>query len=191
MQRQNAKTKIDVRSRLTAAAVELAYRQGFRKTTLADVSAEAKIPLGNVYYYFKTKDAIGAAILHHRLSQFHRMRDRLDQIESPKARLLSFVQMTVDNRAVVAKRGCPMGSLCAELLKDGGALAEGSNALFAEPMGWLEAQFRALGKEGKSAALALHLQAALQGVSLLAQSFGDPELVKVESRHLTEWIETL
>ena len=128
------KTKIDKRSRLIEAAVELAYRQGFRKTTLADVSVEAKVPLGNVYYYFKTKDAIGEAILHHRLSQFHRMRDRLDKIESPKARLLSFVQMTVDNRAVVARRGCPMGSLCAELLKDGGALAEGSNALFAEPM---------------------------------------------------------
>jgi AcrR family transcriptional regulator len=185
------KTKIDKRSRLIEAAVELAYRQGFRKTTLADVSVEAKIPLGNVYYYFKTKDAIGEAILHHRLSEFHQMRERLEQIGSPKARLLSFVQMTVDNRAVVAKRGCPMGSLCAELLKDSGALAEGSNALFAEPMRWLEAQFRALDKGDESAALALHLQAALQGVSLLAQSFADPELVEIESRHLTEWIETL
>jgi AcrR family transcriptional regulator len=32
------------------------YRQGASATTLADVAQAADVPLGNVYYYFKTKD---------------------------------------------------------------------------------------------------------------------------------------
>jgi AcrR family transcriptional regulator len=186
-----SENKTDKRARLTQSAVELAYRQGFRKTTIADLAEEADVPLGNIYYYFKTKDEIGEAIVDHRLAQFEQLRDRVDRMDSPKDRLLAFVRMTLDNREVVAVRGCPMGSLCAELLKDGGALAERSNALFARPMDWLEAQFRALGKGGESAALALHLQAAMQGVSLLAQSYRNPELVEIEARHLKAWIDAL
>lgn len=179
------------RQRLTEAAVELAYRQGFRKTTIADLASEAKVPLGNVYYYFKTKDEVGTAILDHRLSEFHQLRDHGEQLKSPKARLQLFVRITLDNRHLVAERGCPMGSLCAELLKDGGSLAEASNALFAEPMAWIERQFIALGKRKDAAALALQLQASLQGVSLLAQSFRNPELIEIEARRLMQWIEAM
>jgi len=34
---------------------------------LADIAREAEVPLGNVYYYFKTKDEIGEAIVELRL----------------------------------------------------------------------------------------------------------------------------
>src|SRR6266550_2026003 len=49
------KTKTDKRSRLIQTAVKLAYRHGFRTTSLADIAEAAKVPVGNVYYYFKTK----------------------------------------------------------------------------------------------------------------------------------------
>ena len=58
-----ARTHIDKRSRLVSAAVGLAYQNGFEATSLADIAREAKVPLGNVYYYFKTKDEIGEAIV--------------------------------------------------------------------------------------------------------------------------------
>ncbi|MGN6159829.1 MAG: hypothetical protein ACTHNL_17175 [Devosia sp.] len=58
----------------------------------------------------------------------------LTVLGKPKERIWLFIDATLDNRAVLAERGCPMGSLCAELLKDGGELAKRSNALFAEPM---------------------------------------------------------
>src|SRR5258707_3396876 len=57
------RTHIDKRSRLVRAAVELAYQNGFGATSLADIAREAEGPLGNVYYYFKTTDEIGEAIL--------------------------------------------------------------------------------------------------------------------------------
>ena len=50
-----AGTQFDKRSRLVGAAVGLAYQNGFGATSLADIAREAKVPLGNVYYYFKTR----------------------------------------------------------------------------------------------------------------------------------------
>src|ERR1700686_2451782 len=50
-----ARTNIDKRSRLLSAAVELTYQNGFDATSLADIAREAKVPLGNVYYYFKNQ----------------------------------------------------------------------------------------------------------------------------------------
>ena len=48
----------DKRDRLVEAADKLIYEKTFHTTTLADIAKEADVPLGNVYYYFKTKDAI-------------------------------------------------------------------------------------------------------------------------------------
>jgi TetR/AcrR family transcriptional regulator, transcriptional repressor for nem operon len=184
----NAGKKASKRERLVEAAVELAYRQGYRRTTLADIADESGVPLGNVYYYFHTKDDIGAAILADREADFRSLRARLDALPTPKERLAGFVDMTVRNAHRVAERGCPMGSLSAELLKDGGDLATRSNSLFAEPMAWMEAQFSALGLADQASDLTLQLQSALQGASLLTQSFRDPRLLAREGERLRAWI---
>ena len=74
-----ARTHIDKRSQLVSAAVGLAYQNGFEATSLADIAREAKVPLGNVYYYFKTKDEIGEAIVELRLAQMSAQRQRWDE----------------------------------------------------------------------------------------------------------------
>jgi hypothetical protein len=84
-----------------------------------------------------------------------------------------------------------MGSLSAELLKDGGALATRSNALFAGPMAYMAEQFVALGHASDADDLALQLQSSLQGASLLAQSFRDPGLLEREGRRLIAWLAAL
>ena len=57
--------EINKRSRLLEAANRLVHAQGFNQTTLADIAREAEVPLGNVYYYFKTKEDIGHALIVH------------------------------------------------------------------------------------------------------------------------------
>src|SRR5579863_1419681 len=99
--------------------------------------------------------------------------------------------MTVENREMLARGGCPIGTLCAELHKEGGALARKSGPLLGEPLAWIEMQFRELGKGKESAGLAVHLLSSLQGVSLLAHSLGNPELVVLEASRLKEWIGSL
>jgi TetR/AcrR family transcriptional regulator, transcriptional repressor for nem operon len=185
------KNNTDKRSRLIQTAVELVYRQGFQKTTLADIAQEAEVPLGNVYYYFKTKDAIGEAIVEQRLSQFEAKLEDWNKAASPKDRLCKFIQNTFTNRGELARGGCQFGSLCAELQKAGGPLAKKANRLFAIPLKWIEKQFRALGKGANSPGMALHLMSALQGVALLANSFRNPKYVASETNHLKDWVRAL
>src|SRR6202042_2228192 len=137
------RTKTDKRSRLIQTAVKLAYRHGFRTTSLADIAEAARVPVGNVYYYFKTKEKLAEAVVERRLEEFRAARAEWDRLSSPKERLLAFVGSVQANREQLARGGCPLGALCSELHKEGGALAKKSAALFNEPMRWLEEQFRA------------------------------------------------
>jgi AcrR family transcriptional regulator len=185
------KTKADNRKRLLEAAVNVTYRYGFGNAALADIAKEAKVPLGNVYYYFKTKDEIADAIVDLRLARFRKLLQELDKADSPKERLCGFVQIKINNREGLARGGCPVGTLCSELRKHGGAVARKSMALFAEALAWMEAQFKALGKGADSRGLAVHLLSATQGVSVLAHTFHDPGMITREAARLKEWIRAL
>jgi AcrR family transcriptional regulator len=185
------KVPTDKRTRIVDAAAKLIHEQGFHQTSLADISRESDVPLGNVSYYFKTKDSIGEAVIERLAGAYDMMRETWESTPDPKARLVAFVQMTVSNRESLARSGCPIGTLCAELPKEGSALADRAANLFGELLKWLEAQFRELGKGGESRDLAAHLLAAVQGASLLTLTFHDPRYVTRESTLLKEWIRSL
>jgi TetR/AcrR family transcriptional repressor of nem operon len=186
---QQAKT--ESHARLLEAAEKVTYQYGFGEASLADIAKEARIPLGNIYYYFKTKDEIGNAIVEHRVARFRKMLQDLDKAESPKERLCGFVQLKIKNREGLAHGGCPVGTLCSELQKYGGASAKKSRALFATALEWMEEQFRAIGKGNSSRGLAVHLLSATQGVSLLAHTFRDPAMITSEAARLKQWIRAL
>ena len=185
------KLKANNRSRLVQAALEVSYRYGFGETTIADIAKEARIPPGNVYYYFKTKDDIGDAIIEQRLFRLRDLLRELDKAESPKERLCGFVQIKIDRREELARAGCPVGTLCSELHKQGGPVANRSTILFAEALSWLETQFKTIGKGDDSRGLAVHLLSATQGVSVLAHTFHDPGMIDAEAARLKEWIRAL
>jgi AcrR family transcriptional regulator len=186
-----AKAQVDKRTRLVETAMKLAYRRGFRETSIADIAEAAQVPVGNVYYYFKTKDELGEAVVERRLTEFRALRDEMDRLSSPKERLFAFVESVHRNREQLARGGCPLGGLCSELHKEGGALAKKSAALFTEPMRWLEEQFRALGHEKDSRELAVHLFSAFQGMAAVALGANDREVVVMGAKRLKDWIGTL
>jgi TetR/AcrR family transcriptional repressor of nem operon len=66
------------RDRLVAGARETIHRQGVEATTLADIAEASDVPLGNVYYYFKTKDELVAAAID---SYVQESRERLSWLE--------------------------------------------------------------------------------------------------------------
>ena len=185
------KTEADSRTRLLQAAEKTTYLYGFASTSIADIAKEAKVPLGNVYYYYKSKDEIGGAVVELRASRFRKLLAELDEACSPKERLCAFVDIKIKNREALARGGCPVGTLCSELQKYGGAAARKSRVLFAEALAWMEKQFDALGKGGESRGLAIHLLSATQGVSVLAHSFHDPTMIATEAVRLKEWIRAL
>jgi AcrR family transcriptional regulator len=102
-----ARTEPDKRTRLIETATKLAYRRGFRQTSLADIAEAANAPVGNVYYYFKTKDELGEAFVEERLAEFRALRDQINRLGSPKERLLAFVDGIQRRKDQLARAGCP------------------------------------------------------------------------------------
>jgi len=179
------------RERLTQAAVDLAHRQGYRSVTLADLAEASDVPLGNIYYYFKSKDDIGQAVLERRLGEVAMMQQALSALPTPLERLLGFVEHTIGNAALVAEQGCPLGSLSAEMSKHDRDWAASARGLLGGPMEWMEEQFAEMGFSAEAGDMALQLQSSLQGASILAQSMGDPELLVRECRRLQGWLRGL
>jgi AcrR family transcriptional regulator len=179
------------RDRLIAAASQLLHQHGVEKTTLVDIARTADVPAGNVYYYFKTKDDIVAAVVQAHVQHSKAALARIEnRHRTPKSRLKAFVGELARQGELVAQYGCPHGSLCSELDKRPGspdfALAE----LLRVPIEWAEEQFRALGRRDAHD-LAVSLLAAYQGSALLTNTFRDPDILAREARRLNRWIDTL
>ena len=178
------------RERLVVSAQELIHEQGAHRTTLAEIAERAGVPLGNVYYYFKSKDELIGAVLDSYQEQAAKLIKAFERHRSPQARLKALVQNWSDMREAVARHGCPMGTLCAELDKDEGGRDRDAAAVMTIIIDWAEDQFRQLGRRD-SRDLALALFAGIQGAALLANTFRDPTVLTREGRHLERWIDTL
>jgi AcrR family transcriptional regulator len=178
------------RERLVAAAGDLLHRQGVAATSLVQVAEVADVPPGNVYYYFRTKDDLVRAVVESRAEQVRVLLDSLQSRRSPGARLKALTHQWVEMRDLVARYGCPFGTLIAEL----GRRDDGLDREAAKPIGlildWAEDQFRQLGRRD-ARELAVSLFAGVQGGALLANAFRDPELMTGQVRHLERWIDSL
>src|SRR5215470_7953066 len=92
------------RERLVESARVLIHEQGAHRTTLADVAERAEVPLGNVYYYFKSKDELIGAVLDGYRQEAAALIAAFERHRSPQARLKALVQNWADMREMVARR---------------------------------------------------------------------------------------
>jgi len=179
------------RERLIAAATELLHQQGIERTTLADIAQAADVPAGNVYYYFKTKDDVIAAVIDAHVQQIRVILGSIDsQHRSPKSRLKALVREFTAQSEIVAQHGCPLGSLCSELGKRVKQPSFAAAELMRLPIEWAEEQFRSLGRRD-ARDLALDLMAAYEGSALLANTMRDPSVLSGAAQRLNRWIDAL
>ncbi|HTU28085.1 MAG TPA: TetR/AcrR family transcriptional regulator [Solirubrobacteraceae bacterium] len=181
----------DKRDRLVAGAREVIHHQGVEKTTIADVAKAADVPVGNVYYYFKTKDEIVDAAIESHADDVRALLASLDERHrTPQTKLKALVAALTDQRELAARYGCPLGSLCSELDKRVDGLDRTCAQLLGLPIEWAEEQFRLMGRRD-APELAVALLASYQGIALLTNTFRDPELMTRQARRLERWIESL
>jgi AcrR family transcriptional regulator len=178
------------RERLVEGARQVIHRQGVEKTTIADVAKAADVPVGNVYYYFKTKDELVAAAIDGHAREVQALLRSLEQNRTAQARLKALVRALMSQRELAAAYGCPLGSLCSELDKRADGLDRTCSELLRLPVDWAEQQFRSMGRRD-ARDLAVALIASYQGIALLANTFRDPELMTREGRRLQRWIDSL
>jgi TetR/AcrR family transcriptional repressor of nem operon len=181
-------TRPGKRERLVAAAAELLHSRGVERTTLAQVAELADVPPGNVYYYFKSfADLIDAVIERHR-TEIRTLLSSLDERRSPKARLKGLAENWTGAADMVATSGCPLGSLWSELNKLHDRTTDHAALMLRELLDFIERQFRELGRRDP-AGLALTMMARIQGAALLANTLGDPGILRSEVRRIERWLD--
>lgn len=176
------------RDRLVASAAKLIHQRGVSHTTLADIAKEAEVASGSVYYFFKTKEDVIAAIVEKQLNDLGQSLNKAGKARNALRRLESLLQMWIDDKEIDTRYGCPFGSLCYEVAKGRGPMSRVVSQPLKLLLEWAEQQFRDLGLGRQSPDLALHLVISLQGMSLVANAFGDADIIMRETRQLKLWI---
>ncbi|MEV0528898.1 TetR/AcrR family transcriptional regulator [Streptomyces sp. NPDC050439] len=181
----------DKRRRLATEAARVLHEQGVERTTLADIARAADVPVGNVYYYFKTKDELVLAALSEHGAHLDELTGRLDQLPDPHDRLKALIEAWIDQRDMAARYGCPTGTLAVELDKRAdGILDTEAGTTIRRLLQWAEQQFRALGLPHPED-LALTLISAYQGMSLLTNALRDPDIMTRQGAQLLRWLDSL
>ncbi|MER6320005.1 TetR/AcrR family transcriptional regulator [Streptomyces sp. NPDC001581] len=178
------------RERLASAAAQVLHTQGIAQTTLADIAQAAEVPVGNVYYYFKTKDQLVEAAIDAHAQTLRGLIAALDELPTPQDRLKALLNGWVEQRDLTAQYGCPTGTLASELDKRADGLDRSIAAVMQALLDWAERQFREMGR-ADARELAVALIAAYQGISLLTNTFRDPDLMTTEASRLERWIDSL
>jgi TetR/AcrR family transcriptional regulator, transcriptional repressor for nem operon len=178
------------RERLVEGASRTLHEQGVQATTLADIAEAANVPVGNVYYYFKTKDELIEAVVDAHADHIQMVLAEFERHRTPRARLKAMAMSWPEMAEQVARYGCPHGTICQELAKRDDGLGHRAAKLMALAIDWAEEQFRLMGKRD-ARDLAVGLVAAIQGTALLTSSFRDPEIMTRQANRLARWIDDL
>lgn len=184
-----ARPATDKRQRLVTAAIEQFHRNGYARTSLAEVAKAAGISAGNVFYYFKAKDDLALAVVDEWCSVLSGYLGELEVEESPWKRLEGFVRQAHLLRDVYVTLGCPLAAITRDLHREGDALKEQVKRIYATQFRWLEREFHRGGVTKKqSVHLARTLMSAYHGAIHLAFAQGDASLIDDECERLTAWL---
>ena len=183
----------DSREKIVAAARRMFYTRGYGETSLGDLARASGVPKGNFYYHFPTKDDVLRAVVEARRADIDAALQRWGAAHpSPRDRLGRFVEMITSERADLVSYGCPTGSLLTELGKAQGGLRDEALAIMELYVRFTAAAITTLGHAPDDARRhAVHLMSRLQGAILMAQAYGDPQLLDQELDRARGWLESL
>jgi len=167
------------RDQILNAATRLIHLQGYHSTSLDDVLRESGVGKGNFYYYFKSKEDLGYAIIDRVIEAFiERTLHPIfaDTSGDPIAQIHAFLDRVLDTqRQRNCVGGCPMGNLASELSDVHEGFRQRLADIFIE---WRSRLTEALSRgradgrvrpECQPTAVARFLVAALEGAILLAK----------------------
>ena len=115
----SARVEKPTREEILDAATRLMHVSGYRGTSLDDVLRESGVGKGNFYYYFKSKEELGYAILDRLVRGFIERTlepSFADSSLPPLDRIHRFLDYVLEaQRQRNCVGGCPMGNLASEL----------------------------------------------------------------------------
>lgn len=151
------------------------YREGgVAGTTLKDVAGAAGVPLGNMYYYFKTRGDLVRAALEACEDELRDLLARLSPLP-PRAWFAAYFDWLLADPVGAAQFGCPFGTLAGELRALGDPAAARASDTVSLYFGALREQTAALGLPPTDAD---DLFLAVQGAYTVARALNDPDLFR-------------
>lgn len=185
----NAQTK---RERLIDSAAALFHQNGIHVTSLADIAKDADIPIGNVYYYFKTKEELALAAIEKRSESFRAGYTLLEQaIDDPRQRLIEAARYYDKVRDEYTRYGCPIGKMIEDSNIEKDNVAKAAAQVYRDFVEWSTRQFSALGHADLAHMYAVTLLSGIQGAISVAKAFNDPHIITNEIERLVGWLESL
>lgn len=106
------------REQILDAASRLIHVRGFNKTSVDEILKESGVGKGNFYYYFKSKDVLGFAILDRSIERITReiIEKCFTDGKDPWQQLIDFLDCQVERiRRQGCTGGCPLGNLAVEM----------------------------------------------------------------------------
>ena len=180
----------DKRERLVDAATQLIHSQGYAQTSLADIAEQSGVPLGNVYYYFKTKDELGGAVMEKQADQFFDKFAQWDGLADPRKRLLTYLDMAESIKQMLTEHGCPIGSLCQELGKERTALTDQASHTLQGIVDWISHQYKEL-NQSNPRELGMQFVVSLQGAILMASALNKQSVLANQIKQLRQQVNSL
>lgn len=141
------------REALAQAAAELFWQRGYAATSLAGVAKAAGVPLGNIYYYHKTKADLAMAVADLFVGQTEALIDDVAaQTPDPRARLKMLVVRLRDSQASRLAHGCPIAAACRDFRGEAPEAARRAAESFTVLTGFVASE---LGRTGMRPSIAL------------------------------------
>ena len=174
------------REALISAAARLFWQRGYHGASLADIAGEAELPVGNLYYYFKSKAELALAVA----SGFSQdTQDMLDEINAAAADPRKRLQMLATRLAASQRSrltyGCPVAAAVRDFRSDAKAASDKAAEVFTLIAGYVSAE---TGRTGLRPALALAAGRAAvaewQGGIVLGHALADAAAVAESARRL-------
>lgn len=176
----------DKRDILVATAAGLFWQRGFTITSLAHIAAESGIPLGNIYYYFKTKADLARGVADIFVAETEVMLTTIVEADQdPRRRLLLLIEKLSHSLKSRVENGCPIALGIRDFRHESPEAAERAAEVFSLLIGFIG---RELGRTGvrPSAALGIARSAVAewQGGIMLAHGLKDATILAESFRRM-------
>ena len=136
------------REQILDAASRLIHVRGFNNTSVDEILKESGVGKGNLYYYFKSKEELGFAILERSLERIST--ELLDKTFSPGKnpwqQIVDFLDSQVDR---ARQRGCTGGCMLGNLALELSDIHEGFRRRLSEAFDRLRARMEATLNQAK------------------------------------------
>lgn len=192
--------KLDARTKLLNAAIEVVRKQGYAATSVDELCKKAGVTKGAFFHHFESKNALAIAAANHWSettgalfagAPYHAPADPLD-------RVLAYIDFRRELlRGTPAEFTCFAGTTVQEAFATNDDIRAACKASIFGHAETLVADISEAMRRHKvkgdwtAQSLALHTQAVLQGAFILAKATGDAAVAVDSANHLRRYVELL